>query len=158
MTWRDTLRPASFRGVEFKVDTTARTGGRRGVNFQFPKCNTPSDEDMGRASQGWIIDGYVIGPDYNLAADDLEGALNAPGPGLLIHPTMGEMQVRAVAPYTRAESKDRGGFAAFNMRFVEVGTQASDLVSEPTQAQLQNQADSASSTLSTNANNKAISL
>lgn len=157
MAWKDVLRPASFRGVAFKVENSARAGGRRGVNFEYPKRNTPSDEDLGRHAFRWAVDGYVIGLDYLEAADDLEAALNEPGHGLLIHPTMGEMVVRCER-YTRSESKDRGGFAGFTMSFVEKGSAAADLVSEPTQAQLVNQAEDAARTLAARANAKVIGI
>jgi prophage DNA circulation protein len=142
MSWRDRFRPASFRGAEFKIDTGARAGGRRGVTFEYPKRNTPSDEDMGRRAQRWAITGYVIGLDYDLDAQYLEDALNADGPGLLIHPTMGEMLVRCET-YTRSERKQEGNLAAFDMQFVEAGTSAFDLVTEPTQTNAQTQADTA---------------
>lgn len=146
MAWQDRWRPASFRGVEFKVDTGAKAGGRRGVTFEFPKRDMPSDEDMGRRAQRWAVSGYVIGPDYDIDASFLEDALNAEGPGLLIHPLMGEMLVRCET-YTRSERKDQGNLAAFDMTFVEVGESAFSMVAEPTQANLRNSADSAASTL-----------
>lgn len=146
MSWRDRFRPASFRGVTFYIDTGARSGGRRGVTFEYPKRDTPSDEDMGRRAHRWAVTGYVIGPDYDVDAQLLEDALNTEGPGPLAHPNMGEMQVRCET-YTRGESKDRGNIAVFDMTFVEVGASAYDLVSDPTQANLRNQADSAAATL-----------
>ncbi len=148
MSWHDRLRPASFRGAPFKVDTGARAGGRRGVNFEYPKRDVPSDEDLGRRSRRWAISGYVIGPDYDLDAAELEDALNAEGPGLLVHSLMGEMQVRCES-YTRSERKDQGGFALFEMTFVEAGDSAADLVAEPTQPNLRQKADDAATTLGT---------
>jgi prophage DNA circulation protein len=155
MTWRDRLRPASFRGAEFKVDTGARAAGRRGVTFEYPKRDIPSDEDMGRRARRWAVSGYVIGPDYDLTANDLEDALNTEGPGPIVHPTMGEMMVRCET-YTRSERKDQGGMATFEMTFVEVGDSAALLVTEPTQANLKNQADSAASTLGTQSQSLAV--
>lgn len=154
MTWRDELRPASFRGASFKVDTAGRAGGRRGVTFEYPKRDTPSDEDLGRRAQRWAVSGYVIGPYYTEDASYLEDALNAEGPGLLIHPTMVEMSVRCET-YTRSERKDQGGFASFDMTFVEVGDAAYDLVTEPTQSNLRAQADNAAAKLGTQSQTNA---
>lgn len=154
MSWRDRFRPASFRGVEFKVDTGARSAGRRGVTFEYPKRDTPSDEDMGRRARRWVITGYVIGPDYDLDAALLEDNLNAEGPGLLIHPMMGEMRVRCDT-YTRGERKEQGNMALFDMNFIEVGEDAATLVSEATQANLKSQADTAAKTLGTQSQTNA---
>ena len=146
MAWRDRLRPASFRGAPFKVDTTAKAGGRRGVTFEYPKRDTPSDEDLGRRAQRWAISGYVIGPFYTDDANELENALNAAGPGPLVHPTMGEMQVRCET-YTRNERKDMGGFAAFEMTFVEGGQPATQMIAPWTQFDLRDQSDQAATAL-----------
>jgi prophage DNA circulation protein len=154
MSWRDRFRPATFRGIEFKVDTGARAGGRRGVTFEFPKRDTPSDEDMGRRARRWVISGYIVGPDYDLDAGLLEDALNAEGPGLLTHPMMGEMKVRCET-YTRAERKDHGNMVLFDMTFVEVGEAAADLVAESTKAALRSQADTAAKTLGTQSQTNA---
>jgi prophage DNA circulation protein len=154
MSWRDRFYPASFRGVGFYIDTGARAGGRRGVNFEYPKRDTPTDEDMGRRAKHWAVTGYVLGPDYDLDAQDLEDALNAEGPGLLVHPNMGEMQVRCET-YTRSDSKDRQNVAMFDMTFVEAGTAAADLVVDPTQFLLRNQSDAAAQTLGQQSNAKA---
>jgi prophage DNA circulation protein len=153
MSWRDRYRPASFRGAGFYLDTGARSGGRRGVTFEYPKRDTPSDEDMGRRARRSAVTGYVLGPDYDRAAQDLEDALNTEGPGSLVHPNMGEMQVRCET-YTRAESKDRGNIAVFEMTFVEVGTSAYDLVSDPTQFMLREQSDAAAGAIADRGNQR----
>src|SRR5262245_19531438 len=157
MSWRDRLVPASFGGVEFKVDTSGRAGGRRGVNHEFPKRDTPSDEDLGRRAKRWAISGYIIGPDYDEAADSLEDVLNREGPGQLIHPTMGEMRVRCEV-YTRSERRQEGGMATFDMTFIEAGTPAETLVSEATQFMLRQQSDDAARTLADSANARMRSV
>lgn len=153
MPWRDRLLPASFRGVEFKVDTAGKAGGRRGVTHEFPKRDTPSDEDLGRRAKRWAVSGYVIGPDYDLQADALEEALNREGHGMLVHPTMGQMLVRCDV-YTRGERRTEGGMATFDMTFIERGTQASDLVIDDTQQKTRDESDSAAETLSQRANER----
>lgn len=152
--WRDRMRVASFRGVEFKVETAAKIGGRRGVNHQFPKRDTPSDEDLGRLSGRWSVSGYVIGADYDDQAHRLEDALNAEGPGLLIHPQMGEMSVRCET-YSRLERKTEGGQAVFEMTFVEAGTPAADLVGDPTQERLRQESSDAAASLGQNTDTRS---
>lgn len=154
MSWRDRFRPASFRGVTFYVDTGSRAGGRRGITFEYPKRDVPSDEDMGRRASRLAISGYVLGPDYDIDAALLEDALNAEGHGPLVLPSFGEMIVRNET-YTRSESKDRGNMAAFEMTFVEAGTSAFDLVTDPTQTNLRDEADRAADTLGARGNERA---
>ncbi|GGC68602.1 DNA circularization N-terminal domain-containing protein [Chelatococcus reniformis] len=132
MTWRDRLRPASFRGVPFKVDVASKAGGRRGFNFEYPKRDTPSDEDMGRRARRYAFSGWVIGPNYQIDADALEVALNAEGPGRLVHPDFAEDMVRCEV-YTRAQRRTEGGMAFFDFTFVEAGTSPAQLVTEATQ-------------------------
>jgi prophage DNA circulation protein len=131
--WRDNLRPASFRGVEFKVSSGARSSGRRGIEFEYPKRDDPYFEDLGRIARRWSVTGYVIGSDYQRQADALCTALEAIDPGTLVHPTMGTMRV-VCQPYTRTEKKTEGGYAEFDMVFVEAGTNMLSRLTENTQS------------------------
>ena len=142
MTWRDSLRPASFRSVPFKTEAGAKVGGRRGQTFEFPKRDDPSDEDIGRRAKRFSISGYLIGPDHNIQADLLERALDAEGPGQLVTMLSGTMRVR-VETYTRTERRQEGGVTSFDMVFVEAGRAVASLVAESTRASATAAADAA---------------
>lgn len=132
MSWRDDLRPASYRGVPFYVAANSRTNGRRGFTYEFAKGDRSLDEDLGKRVTRVAVSGYVIGDDYNAQADALERALNREGGGTLILPILGRMYMRCeFGP--RAERKEEGGIAYFEMAFVDArgGTAAS---TENTQA------------------------
>ena len=58
---------------------------------------------------------------YEAARDRLRDALNAAGPGTLIHPWLGQMSV-AVDSYTLRESTREGGYCKFSITFVEAGS------------------------------------
>lgn len=139
MNWRDLLRPASFRGAQFKVQAAARAGGRRGSTWEYPKADRNEDEDMGARARRWTVTGYTIGDSYQLDADDLEDALNREGAGLLVHPVMGEMTVRCEV-YTRSERKSEGGVATFDIVFVEAPSDTSSAPSEDTQGNVEQRA------------------
>lgn len=139
-TWQLELVPASFKGVPFKVDEGGRTGGRRVAEFQFPKGNTPYAEDMGRAAKRWQITGYVIGDDYTAQRDALLDACDSDGPGILIHPSLGSMNVMC-GPVATHESRLRGGICTFEMLFIEAGQAPSADVTDDTQGQVSSQAD-----------------
>ncbi len=123
MSWRDRLLPASFRGVPFEVAEAGGRFGRRTVEHVYPQRDRPFVEDMGRAAREIRVVGFVVGDDYFERRDALIAALEAPGPGLLVHPYLGELTVSA--PSTDlTESTDEGGIARFSMSFIESGERA----------------------------------
>lgn len=146
--WRDRLRPASFRGVEFHVEEAARAGGRRAFLHEYPKRDTPYAEDLGRKGEGFTVTGYLVGPDYILDRDDLIAALNAEGPGLLILPTQGEFDVQP-GPFSSIERRERGGFVEIAMNFLEAGTASPFTTNAATQSQVRGAADAAEAQVTT---------
>lgn len=140
--WRDRLLPASFRGAQFHVETGGRQGGRRIARHEFPKKDKPYSEDMGRRARVMRIAGYVIGPDYTFERDDLISALERSGPGMLVHPTQGQMLV-VVDDFFCSESRQRGGMAEFDMSFIEAGQAPSNASAAATQEQSQQGATAA---------------
>ncbi len=127
--WRDSLLPASFRGVEFHVELSTRASGRRTVVHEYPKRDLPYSEDMGRHAVRWAITGYVIHNDKRLQArgvtviqqrNALYQALEFEDAGTLRHPSMEPMLVM-VERYSLTESKQKGGYFEFDMQFVEAG-------------------------------------
>jgi prophage DNA circulation protein len=129
--WKLELLPASFRGVEFKMDANARASGRRAVLHEFPHRDLPYTEDLGRKARGFPVTGYVIGAFYKDDRDALISALEAEGPGQLVLPTLGEFTVQA-REYSVRENKRAGGIAEFEMNFIEVGDAGFDTLSDTT--------------------------
>ena len=85
MTWRDKLRTASFRGVEFKVREAETQVGRRNVLHQYPGKEEPYLEDLGLDADVFVVTGYIIQNldndfDYFTDRDLLISALKMPGP------------------------------------------------------------------------------
>jgi prophage DNA circulation protein len=125
--WRDNLVPASFRGAVFHVETSARSSGRRTVVHEYPKRNNPYAEDMGRSAIRWQITGYLILRDKGIRGNllsqigDMINALEADGPGVLIHPTLGEMLVQCER-YSYSDKRTAGGYIEWDMQFVEAGS------------------------------------
>jgi prophage DNA circulation protein len=124
--WRDNLRTASFRGVEFKVRDVDTSVGRRNVLHQYPGKDEPYLEDMGLDADEFSVTGYVIQNienefDYFAERDALITALRAEGVGTLVHPFLGELQVGLKGKATIKETFDHGGIAIFTMTFVLAG-------------------------------------
>jgi prophage DNA circulation protein len=122
MSWRDRMGPAKFRGVPFFVETSERGGGRRGVTHEYPFREVPFREDIGRKARTFPIEGYVVGENYFAARDALISALEAAGPGELVHPYHGTLRV-AVVDFRVRESAADGGMAVFSVDFVETSAQ-----------------------------------
>lgn len=117
------LREASFRGARFEVDDVEASGGRRVVLHEYPLRDTPYSEDLGRRAREFSVRGYIIQGrtyDYATARADLLKALEAYGPGELVHPWHGEVRV-VVDDYRLRESMERGGLLELDIRFREAG-------------------------------------
>jgi len=130
MSWRDELRPASFRGVHFKVRSTEDSFGRRQVRHEFPQRDRPYTEDMGRKADEFVVEGYLLGDDYNVARDRLvEACRDQTGPGTLIHPYLGERTVTCQGLRVRHSTED-GRMCVIAMTFVEEGDPIGDVIED----------------------------
>jgi prophage DNA circulation protein len=125
--WRKEYMPARFREARFHVETEHYASGRRIANHVFPKREDPYAEDMGRVPRSYDITGYVIefdkrlGMDYRKARDQLIEALEKIGPGTLVIPTQRILGQVCCMGYSRTESRDKGGYCTFEMKFTEYG-------------------------------------
>jgi len=142
MSWRDRLRPAFFRAVPFHVDESEIGGGRRLAPHEYPKRNSGYTEDMGRRMRAYRVRGYLIGANYDLVARLLIGVLEADGPGLLVLPVLGEDLV-CCANFSFVETKDEGGYATFDMDFLEAGSPVTAAVATDTAAAVTSAAEGA---------------
>lgn len=134
------LRPASFRGVGFVVDSTDLAAGRRTQVHEYPQRDKPYVEDLGRATRDLAFNAFVVGDDYVDQANALLAALEEPGPGTLVHPWFGTLTVSLKDP--ARVSFDAGlGRASFSMSFVESGELAFPAATSSTQAQSRKAAD-----------------
>lgn len=120
MSWRDSLRPGSFRGAVFAVQASDTEGGRRGELHEYPERDKPWFEDLGRKAKRWTIEAIVVGADYMAKRDALDRACEERGAGTLIHPFLGEINVVSLTHRYR-ETTAEGGAAVFTIEFAEPG-------------------------------------
>ncbi len=120
MSWLDSYRPASFRGVPFFVESHEAEVGRRAATHEFATRDEPYTEDLGRRARTYNIEGYVLGADYNLVRDRLQKACEQAGSGELVHPYLGSLQVNCLS-LRIAESSDERRICRFQISFVESG-------------------------------------
>lgn len=133
MSWHERKRTASFRGVVFEVDSHDHGFGRRTDVHEYALRAVPWVEDLGRAARTYSLDAYLIGPDYDLARDQLVAALEAEGPATLVHPWLGPVTVSCTTSSLR-ETIRRGGEAGFRLDFIEAGENAAPDAGDDTQA------------------------
>lgn len=116
MSWREKLRPASFRGVRFFVDETSTSTGRKIQLHEYPKRDLPFGEDMGKVSKSYSMRAFVVGSDCIEQRDALLDALEQEGSGTLVHPTLGTLTVKAGA-CRFSDSRTQGGVIRFDLVF-----------------------------------------
>lgn len=122
--WRANLLPASFRGATFRVLDHEFITGRRVAVHEFPLRDTVETEDLGRVARRFRIGGYIIGPDYWAERDAFLAACEqGDEPGRLVHPYLGEWQVRCEGVTLREVARD-GNIAILDCVFVEAGPDA----------------------------------
>lgn len=135
MTWRDNLRPASFRGVSFHVDDRQYQTGRRIHVHEFPKRDTPSPEDMGKASRKITLTAYLVGDDYMSRRDALIAACERKGSGQLVD-FWGRSLTVVCEDCAVTETQAEGRYCKVSLKFVEAGGARMPLAVAATAAQL----------------------
>ena len=121
MGWKEQLQKASFRGVPFLFEASDGELGRRVVLHEYPLRDKPFAEDLGRKARRWSIEAYVLGSGYMAQRDALVKAIEEAGPGALVHPYLGTLQVVLVEARGPRESSREGGMARFALTFAEAG-------------------------------------
>ena len=77
---------------------------------------------MGRRARRWSVSAYCVGPFYTNDRDALIAACEIEGPQTIVHPLLGEVQANC-EEYVCVERRELGGYAAFDLRLVEAGSQ-----------------------------------
>lgn len=148
MTWREQLRPASFRGVAFEVLTDSATFGRRTVLHEYPFRDKPFVEDLGRRARMLRVSAIIVGSDYMARRDALIDAVEAEGAGKLVHPQFGEMQVCVIDEgITIQHSAAEGGCCRIDFGCVEAGEIRFPAASSATTTVVDTRAQSSQATL-----------
>ena len=120
--WVEELLPASFRGASFRVATARAAFGRRNALHEYPLRDLPFAEDLGRRARAFRISGFVIGDNAKAERDRLVAACEAEGPGALIHPSLGELEV--VCNRLDIAESEQGRIFRFTLDLSEAGTRA----------------------------------
>lgn len=95
MSWSETLLDASYRGVPLGVMAESMEGERRLAQHGVPYRDGDDVEDLGRKARPFSFTVVVFGTNYEIELQKLLAALDTPGPGELIHPIYGRLDVLA---------------------------------------------------------------
>lgn len=117
--WPRTLRPASYRGAGFYVDSDEIETGRRLDVHEFPLSDEPYVEDLGRKANIISVTAYVVSDNADAEERALRGACESGGAALLSLP-MERLQAHCES-CRRSFTKDKLGYVAFDLQFVREG-------------------------------------
>ncbi len=118
MSWREELRqtPLSFRGVRIIWNNTSESGGYNNDKKIYPSMGGWDIEQISQIPESFSIEGKLLGEDYLDKKNKLRSALQTPGPGPLVIPGLGTVQV-LVAKWSIKEKVDAKGMAEVSMSF-----------------------------------------
>lgn len=120
MSYTDRYVQGSFRGVKFLTESMTTTFGRRVATYELPFDESGvAHVDLGRCPRKFKIRAILLGEDYDRERNDLIAALEKPGAGLLVHPTLGRFQVIIKDDIQITESTENGGMAEIDFSAVE---------------------------------------
>jgi prophage DNA circulation protein len=121
--------PASFKGIPFEAEETTSEHGRRGAEGEFPFSENTAYEDMGRKIRRYTITGRLVTNEHIAHADALIAACEAPGPGLLLHPTRGALMVACTRLSVKDDPTNEQGVTYVDLEFVEASSVATGFLS-----------------------------
>jgi prophage DNA circulation protein len=92
------LADASWNGVPFYMPDSRHSVGRRVQRFFFPGSDDTDFQDLGAFDGPMKITGLIVGDLYVSYGRQIEDALRTPGPGTLVHPWLGDLQMVLTEP------------------------------------------------------------
>lgn len=113
------LRPASFGGVSFYVDSSSEDYGVRHVVHEFPNSNTHFTEALGRKARRLTVEGYFAGEDWLSARDRMIVVAESGTPHTLRHPFYKQFKSATLLSFNAKADKNELGLTRFSMELVE---------------------------------------
>jgi prophage DNA circulation protein len=115
------LQQAYWRGIPFLVETQQVTKGRKTALHEYPFRDGGWVEDLGRKQRVFRFTGHLVGDSAPIMQLLLDTACELAGPGLLIHPTLGAMNVALMSASSSVHS-DKMRVISVEFEFMEQGT------------------------------------
>lgn len=115
--WIKDQHPASFKGVEFAVESDTHETGRRLVIHEYPSREAWDTEDLGRRASIVPVVGFVFGEHADERSQELLAACSSPGADWLILPLRPPRRASCLHVNSTFEADAMGRFR-FEMEFV----------------------------------------
>jgi prophage DNA circulation protein len=119
--WWQQLQPGSWRGVGFVLDAGDTAAGRRVALHEYPYRDDVWVEDLGRLPRRFSVQAFLVGDDVYQQRDAMLTACEQPGPGTLVHPTLGTVQCVLIEPVQCTDRRERGRVVEVQFSFVVAG-------------------------------------
>ncbi|VVN72767.1 hypothetical protein PS726_00513 [Pseudomonas fluorescens] len=118
MSWSETLLDASYRGVPLDVIDENLQAQRAIAQHGTPYQDGDSVEDLGRGARAFAMRVVLFGTNYEIALQALLAALDTIGPGELVHPIYGSLNVIAYN-WSVQHTANRPDYAEVSLQFIE---------------------------------------
>jgi prophage DNA circulation protein len=118
--WWEQLQPGSWRHVGFVMDAAENKAGRRTALHEYPYRDTVWVEDLGRLPRRFAFQAFIVGDDVYQQRNAMIEACEQPGPGTLVHPTLGSVEC-VLIDFTTTDRRERGRVVEFAFAFVVAG-------------------------------------
>lgn len=114
-------RQGSFKTLDFNVEASSITMGRRVVVHEYVNRDIPYAEDMGRRHWEVSVSVFFNGEDHLDKADQFQRALNSEGDGELVLPNRESLFAYCIEAIRREDTRFQKLNTFFDLTFVEAG-------------------------------------
>lgn len=135
MGFEDKYHPASFRKVDFLMESESVRRGKKYTLHEYPNSDVRYVEELGSAPPEFTVRGIVHGADAINQRYRLEIALEKKELGLLVHPIYGKLNVMAL-DFTVSSDQRNIGVHTFDMKFSQSLENITPTPSAPTASEL----------------------
>ena len=111
--------PASFKGVFFEAVSSSDTFGRRGAEYEYPTAEHVNFQDLGRKIRKYKLEGRIVSGLHGPLSNAMVAAVESPGPGILLHPVFGPVQVSCSSLVVGIEYIEKKRYTSLEFEFVE---------------------------------------
>lgn len=127
-SWLTDLKPASFGGVPFGVESVRTSAGRKTSVHTYPFRDDVWVEDLGKKARQFEVLGFLVENDLitkqgsiNTQRNKLLDACEKAGPQTLVHPTLGTVASVSCLGVELTERRDLGGAVEFRLTLIVTG-------------------------------------
>lgn len=107
---REQLRPASYKGFPFLVNTETKNGGKKVVSHEYVNSNKRFTEELGQLPPRFTIEAILHGDNAIVDRIVFEDILDQPEVGELVHPVYGSIQVKSTTHSVSSSQTSIGEF------------------------------------------------